>query len=56
MTAQPSTAKGSDPQPIFETSTGFMRAKHLFVAAELGVFEVPSGTIISNADPHFLHL
>ena len=28
MTAQPSAAKGSDPQPIFETATGFMRAKH----------------------------
>src|SRR5713101_8083260 len=28
-----------DPQPIFEIATGFMRAKHLFVAGELGVFE-----------------
>ncbi len=31
--------KAPDPQPIFETATGFMRAKHLFVAAELGIFE-----------------
>ncbi len=29
-----------DPGPIFETATGFMRAKHLFMAGELGVFEV----------------
>ncbi len=29
-----------DPGPIFETATGFMRAKHLFVAGELGIFEV----------------
>jgi hypothetical protein len=28
-----------DPQLIFDTASGFMRAKHLFVAAELGVFE-----------------
>ncbi len=28
-----------DPLPIFETAIGFMRAKHLFVAAELGIFE-----------------
>lgn len=28
-----------DPQPIFDLATGFMRAKHLFTAAELGVFE-----------------
>jgi SAM-dependent methyltransferase len=28
-----------DPQLIFETAAGFMRAKHLFVAGELGVFE-----------------
>jgi len=28
-----------DPQPIFDTATGFMRAKHLLVAAELGIFE-----------------
>ena len=28
-----------DPQPIFETATGFMRAKHLFAASELGIFE-----------------
>lgn len=29
-----------DPGPIFETATGFMRAKHLFMGGELGVFEV----------------
>jgi SAM-dependent methyltransferase len=28
-----------DPQPIIDTAIGFMRAKHLFVAAELGIFE-----------------
>lgn len=28
-----------DAQPIFELATGFMRAKHLFAASELGVFE-----------------
>lgn len=28
-----------DPQPIFELATGFMRAKHLFTASELGIFE-----------------
>ncbi len=42
MRGQPSpvkTNKAPDPQLIFDTATGFMRAKHLFVAAELGVFE-----------------
>lgn len=42
MTGQPSPArtnKGPDPQLIFDTATGFMRAKHLFAAAELGIFE-----------------
>lgn len=33
------TNKVPDPQAIFDTATGFMRAKHLFVAAELGIFE-----------------
>ena len=28
-----------NPQPIFDLATGFMRAKHLFVASELGIFE-----------------
>ncbi len=28
-----------DPQLIFDLATGFMRAKHLFAASELGVFE-----------------
>jgi SAM-dependent methyltransferase len=31
--------RSPDPQPIMDTATGFMRAKHLFVASELGVFE-----------------
>jgi SAM-dependent methyltransferase len=31
--------KAPDPQLIFDTAIGFMRAKHLFVAAELGIFE-----------------
>jgi SAM-dependent methyltransferase len=42
MGGQASTVKPNkapDPQPIFDTATGFMRAKHMFVAAELGVFE-----------------
>ncbi len=33
------TTKAPNPQAIFDTATGFMRAKHLFVAAELGIFE-----------------
>ncbi len=33
------TSKAPDPQPLFEVATGFMRAKHLFVATELGIFE-----------------
>ena len=33
------TNKAPDSQPIFDTAAGFMRAKHMFVAAELGVFE-----------------
>ena len=28
-----------DPQLIFDLATGFMRAKHLFAASELGIFE-----------------
>ena len=28
-----------NPQPIIDLATGFMRAKHLFVAGELGIFE-----------------
>ena len=42
MSTQPVSASAGnrpDPQLIFETATGFMRAKHLFVACELGVFE-----------------
>ena len=33
------TNQAPNPQPIFDTATGFMRAKHLFVATELGIFE-----------------
>lgn len=43
MTADATAAKSADPQPIFETAIGFMRSKHLFTAAELGVFEALSG-------------
>lgn len=42
MDSQPTAATtqaAPDPQQIFETATAFMRAKHLFAAAELGVFE-----------------
>lgn len=35
----PDVLGSPDPQPIFDAATGFMRAKHLFVAAELGIFE-----------------
>ena len=27
------------PEPIFEVASGFMAAKHLFVANEVGLFE-----------------
>jgi len=46
MTTQPvSTAPrvAADPQAIFDTAAGFMRAKHLFAAGELGVFEALGG-------------
>ncbi len=33
------THKTPDAQLIFDLATGFMRAKHLFAASELGVFE-----------------
>lgn len=33
------TSNAPDPQLLFDVATGFMRAKHLFVAAELGIFE-----------------
>jgi len=42
VSMQPTTATMQvepDPQPIVEAATAFMRAKHLFAAAELGVFE-----------------
>ena len=37
--ASVSTQSSPTPQLIFEVATGFMRAKHLFVAGELGVFQ-----------------
>jgi hypothetical protein len=38
--ASPVTSQSApSPQPIFDLATGFMRAKHLFVAGELGIFE-----------------
>jgi SAM-dependent methyltransferase len=42
MTSQTSPVASQtapNPEPIFDLATGFMRAKHLFVAAELGIFE-----------------
>lgn len=40
MSTQPVVSQAApDPQPILETATAFMRAKHLFVAGEIGVFE-----------------
>ncbi len=42
MTGQPLPAAAQpapNPESIFQTATGFMRAKHLFVAGELGIFE-----------------
>jgi SAM-dependent methyltransferase len=43
MSSQPVSREKPDPQPIFDIATGFMRAKHLFVAGELGVFEALAG-------------
>ncbi|MBV8551480.1 MAG: hypothetical protein JOY54_09280 [Acidobacteriaceae bacterium] len=38
--SKPAAAQAApDPQPILEIATGFMRSKHLFTAAEMGVFE-----------------
>ena len=42
MTSQTSPVTSQNapsPEPIFDLATGFMRAKHLFVAGELGIFE-----------------
>ena len=42
MTSQTSPVASQtapNPEPIFDLATGFMRAKHLFVAGELGIFE-----------------
>lgn len=42
MTSQASriaSQSAPNPQPIIDLATGFMRAKHLFVAGELGIFE-----------------
>jgi SAM-dependent methyltransferase len=37
--ASVSNQSSATPQLIFDIATGFMRAKHLFVAGELGIFE-----------------
>lgn len=34
-----SSQAGPDARPLFDIATGFMRAKHMFIASELGVFE-----------------
>ena len=43
MTTQTATAAEApprvDPEPIMRVATGFMAAKHLFVASDIGVFE-----------------
>ena len=42
MTLQPTpvaSQEAPDAQPILDVATGFMRAKHLFAASELGIFE-----------------
>jgi hypothetical protein len=42
MTSQTSPVASQNtpsPEPIFDLATGFMRAKHLFIAGELGIFE-----------------
>ena len=42
MTSQPnsgSSRSAPDARLLFDVATGFMRAKHMFVASELGVFE-----------------
>jgi SAM-dependent methyltransferase len=33
------TGAGASPEPIFQVASGFMAAKHLFIACELGLFE-----------------
>ncbi len=37
--ADHAAAPGTDPEPIMRLATGFMAAKHLFAANELGLFE-----------------
>ena len=34
-----STTQSLTPEKIFQVATGFMAAKHLFVAGEIGLFE-----------------
>jgi hypothetical protein len=37
-TTMQDTTTAVDPEPVFRVASGFMAAKHLFAAAELGVF------------------
>jgi hypothetical protein len=39
ITAEKSTMTGVTPEPIVAVATGFMAAKHLFIANEVGLFE-----------------
>jgi SAM-dependent methyltransferase len=39
VTAEKSTMAGVTPEPIVAVATGFMAAKHLFIANEVGLFE-----------------
>ena len=40
-----STAAQVTPEPIFQIASGFMAAKHLFVANEVGLGIVPDNTL-----------
>jgi hypothetical protein len=39
-----STVDRATPEPIFDIATGFMAAKHLFIANEVGLFEYLGAT------------
>ena len=39
----PATLTPPDPAPLFQIASGFMAAKHLFAAAEVGIFEALAG-------------
>jgi SAM-dependent methyltransferase len=39
ITEEQSTMRGITPEPILAVATGFMTAKHLFIANEVGLFE-----------------